>query len=188
MTVFDFPQFSCQIHAHFTDEDREAIALSKIVPYSRGEKDSLPIDNYTLAMLRHYAEESGALSAKAGRSQPTTKKQRKRLLAFWAFTGVLLLFLITMIFINEEDRAKESNREFRYVTVKETIHAQGCVLEPGIKYDTAPGKPPDPSNKNVYGYYLIGRIPNSENWSDPRSTPYRFIFVPEDKIDEIFLE
>ena len=57
LTIYVFPEFKCAVHAHFKDADREIVAPSHIRPFSSSAK-KVPIDNYTLAMLRHYAEES----------------------------------------------------------------------------------------------------------------------------------
>jgi len=146
LTIFYFPQFECQVHAHFTDEKREAIVPSHIVPYSRDPKDILPIDNYTLAMLRHHAEESGALSVPIERNPFFSKKDRKLLLLL--IIGIFLVLLLTILFNKNETTYKT------YITLKETLHIHDCTFVPGVKYKTDGPKPLSTATK--YGIALIG--------------------------------
>ena len=58
LMIFDFPDLKCHIHTHFNDDGYEDVGRSHIKPYDYDGKDYkiAYIDNYTLAMLRHYVE------------------------------------------------------------------------------------------------------------------------------------
>jgi hypothetical protein len=56
LNIYDFPEFECHIHIHFNDEAREIIGRAEIKSHS-GSKLGF-VDNQTIAMLRHYAEEA----------------------------------------------------------------------------------------------------------------------------------
>lgn len=52
---FDFPDFKCQIHVHFKDEQLEQISFGKIKIYNK--KEEIFIANEKIAMLRHLTKE-----------------------------------------------------------------------------------------------------------------------------------
>ncbi|MDZ7860635.1 MAG: hypothetical protein U5O15_08245 [Candidatus Krumholzibacteriota bacterium] len=53
---FDFPKYNCQIHAHYNDENYEKVGKALIILYSRDKSKNIFINNYELAILRHYIE------------------------------------------------------------------------------------------------------------------------------------
>jgi len=55
LTIYDFPEFRCQVCAHFSDEDGEITGECHIKPYGSAKLLSF-VDNYALAMLRRYAK------------------------------------------------------------------------------------------------------------------------------------
>ena len=55
LTTYYFPEFNCEVHAHFNDETREVIGRAHIKHGFSDEK--LFIDNFILAMLRHHSED-----------------------------------------------------------------------------------------------------------------------------------
>ena len=177
LTVFDFPQFSCQIHAHFTDEEREEVALAHIVSYARKEKESLPIDNYTLAMLRHFAEESGALISSSGQSPSIHKKTRKGPWLIWIIVGILLLVII---FIRNKPHSKDKPKRLSYITLNETYITEVCAFHPGKRYrlgtDSVVLGPSGSRNKKP-GYIVLCIASNGSR---------RAVFVPKDKIEQFF--
>jgi len=87
LTIYDFPEFKCQVHAHFNDETREVVGRTHIKSYS-GDFMSF-MDNYTLSMLRYHSEEKKTESSqqkKSGEFSKLAQKKRTPLLVeFWFF-------------------------------------------------------------------------------------------------------
>ncbi|NQT03150.1 MAG: hypothetical protein HQ580_14070 [Planctomycetes bacterium] len=87
-TNYDFPEFKCQVHAHFNDEQREEIGICHIKLYGSEEMLSF-VDNYALSMLRHHSEEKKTESSQQNKSDEFNKlaqEKRTPLLAeFWFF-------------------------------------------------------------------------------------------------------
>jgi len=87
LTTYDFPEFKCQVHAHFNDDTRELVGRAHIKSYS-GDFVSF-IDNYTLSMLRHHSEDKkNELSQQKKTDNFGKLAQEKRtslLVEFWLF-------------------------------------------------------------------------------------------------------
>jgi len=86
-TIFDFPEFKCQIHSHFADVEREKITSAHIIPYSRDEKSEDFLDNFALAVLRHHAEES----------TPRHQKTRKRTFLLWIVVALVIVVVVLVL-------------------------------------------------------------------------------------------
>ena len=53
----DFSNYRCHVHIHYDDSDCEVVGRAHILDHDRNFLGFL--DNFTVAMLRHYAEAEG---------------------------------------------------------------------------------------------------------------------------------
>lgn len=120
MTFYKFPEYKRQIHIHFDDEKREQILPSKIKSFSRDKKDDVWIDNYTLALLRHFAEEQSEYP------YPTPKK-------LWEDSRMIVaIFLVivvsTFIFIAVQQAREATERPERETRALLDMISESCML------------------------------------------------------------
>lgn len=189
LTIYNFPDYKCQVHAHFRDEAREEIIEAHIWTYSRKEKWPEPIDNYTLGMLRHfsgddpkkadpfvvYTKNTGTESKKNTGTKTKPKKSKKKVVIFSILAGLILVMLL----LASGNRNNRHHVNYNgWITLNQSVSQKGVTLVTGKKYQI--------SNKVDAGYLLWifvekPRDPNDGQWYPGKKTgvpmciPFKYV-------------
>ena len=55
LTTFSFPEYFCEIHVHWKNEDREQMSVAHIKDLRINKWVEAAVDTYTVSMLRHFS-------------------------------------------------------------------------------------------------------------------------------------